>query len=67
MASYKETLIKTLIWRVIATILTIITGWAVTGNFKFGLAIGGIEVIIKMIGYFLFERVWDKIKVGDKK
>ena len=67
MASYKETLIKTLIWRVIATVLTILTGWAVTGNFKFGLAIGGIEVIIKMIGYFLFERVWDKIKVGDKK
>lgn len=65
MASYKETLIKTLIWRTIATILTILTGWAVTGNYKFGLAIGGIEVIIKMVGYFLFERVWDKIKVGD--
>tara|TARA_X000001316_G_C922073_1_gene36865 strand:- start:2733 stop:2936 length:204 start_codon:yes stop_codon:yes gene_type:complete len=67
MASYKETLIKTLIWRVIATALTILTGWAVTGNYKFGLAIGGIEVIIKMVGYFLFERVWDKIKVGNKK
>ena len=61
MASYKETLIKTLIWRVIATILTILTGWAVTGNYKFGLVIGGIEVIIKMVGYFLFERVWTKI------
>lgn len=60
MASYKETLIKTLIWRFIATVLTILTGWAVTGNYKFGLAIGGIEVIIKMVGYFLFERVWDK-------
>mgnify|MGYP002624418509 FL=1 len=67
MASYKETLIKTLIWRFIATVLTILTGWAVTGNYKFGLAIGGIEVIIKMVGYFLFERVWDKIKVGNKK
>lgn len=62
MASYKETLIKTLIWRVIATILTILTGWAVTGNYKFGLAIGGIEVIIKMVGYFLFERTWEKFK-----
>ena len=60
MASYKETLIKTLIWRFIATVLTILTGWAVTGNYKFGLAIGGIEVIIKMVGYFLFERIWDK-------
>lgn len=67
MASYKETLVKTVVWRVIATILTILTGWVVTGNYKFGLAIGGIEVIIKMAGYFAFERIWDKIKVGDKK
>jgi uncharacterized membrane protein len=61
MASYKETLIKTIVWRFIATILTILTGWAVTGNYKFGLAIGGIEIVIKMVGYFLFERFWDKI------
>jgi uncharacterized membrane protein len=61
MASYKETLIKTLIWRTIATLITVLTGWAVTGNYKFGLAIGGIEVIIKMVSYFLFERLWDKI------
>lgn len=61
MVSYKETLIKTLIWRTIATIITVLTGWAVTGNYKFGLAIGGIEVIIKMVSYFLFERLWDKV------
>jgi len=61
MASYKETLIKTLIWRTIATILTILTGWAVTGNYKFGLVIGGIEVVIKLISYFIFERLWDKV------
>lgn len=62
MVSYKETLVKTIAWRIIATILTILTGWAVTGNYKFGLAIGGIEVIVKMVGYFLFERMWDNRK-----
>tara|TARA_E500000318_G_C3549118_1_gene208072 strand:+ start:1242 stop:1436 length:195 start_codon:yes stop_codon:yes gene_type:complete len=62
MVSYKETLIKTLIWRVIATVFSILTGWAVTGNFKFGLAIGSIEVILKTVGYFLFERFWNKFK-----
>ena len=61
MASYKETLLKTIIWRTIATLLTILTGWAVTGNYKFGLAIGGIEVVIKLISYFIFERLWDKV------
>ena len=64
--SYKETLVKTLIWRVIATFITMLTGWLVSGNWKFGLAIGGIDTIIKTIGYFGYERAWYKIK-GDNK
>jgi len=62
MASYKDTLIKTLIWRVIATSITILTGWLVSGNWKFGLAIGGIDTILKTVGYFSFERFWEKYK-----
>lgn len=58
MVNYKETLVKTLIWRVIATTITILTGWIVSGNWKFGLAIGGIDTIIKTISYFGYERVW---------
>ncbi len=61
MASYKETLIKTLIWRVIATTITIFTGWLVSGSWKFGLVIGSIDTLIKTVGYFSYERVWDKI------
>ena len=62
MASYKTTLIKTLIWRVIATSITILTGWAVSGNWKFGLAVGSIDTVLKTIGYFGFERFWKKNK-----
>tara|TARA_B100001094_G_C17803004_1_gene610024 strand:+ start:105 stop:296 length:192 start_codon:yes stop_codon:yes gene_type:complete len=62
MRSYKDTLIKTLIWRVIATSVTILTGWLVSGNWKFGLAIGGIDTILKTVGYFSFERFWEKYK-----
>jgi uncharacterized membrane protein len=60
MASYKETIVKTLIWRVIATSITILTGWIVSGNWKFGLAIGSIDTVIKTVGYFSFERLWVK-------
>ena len=59
MASYKETLVKTLIWRIIATSITILSGWFVSGNWKFGLIIGGIDTVLKTIGYFSFERIWD--------
>ena len=49
MASYKQTLIKTFIWRIIATSITIGTGWLISGNWKFGLAVGSIDTIIKTI------------------
>lgn len=52
---------KTISWRIIGTIDTMIIGWIVSGNLKIGLAIGGIEVITKMILYFLHERLWFKI------
>jgi uncharacterized membrane protein len=60
MASYKQTLIKTFIWRIIATSITIGTGWLISGNWKFGLAVGSIDTVIKTIGYFTYERAWIK-------
>ena len=60
MSSYKETLVKTLIWRVIATSITIFSGWLISGSWKFGLAVGGIDTVLKTIGYFSYERVWIK-------
>jgi uncharacterized membrane protein len=42
-----------------------ILGWIVTGDLKLGLAIGGFEVITKMLLYYLHERAWYKyIKFG---
>tara|TARA_R110000764_G_scaffold211369_1_gene297444 strand:- start:198 stop:389 length:192 start_codon:yes stop_codon:yes gene_type:complete len=60
MKSYKKTLLKTIIWRSIATMITILSGWLVSGNWKFGLTIGGIDTIFKTVGYFYFERLWEK-------
>jgi len=61
MVSYKKTIIKTLIWRVVATSITIFTGWAVSGDWRFGLAVGSIDTVIKTIGYFSYERLWIKL------
>jgi uncharacterized membrane protein len=63
--SPKRHLAKTITWRLIGTIDTIILSWIITGQFTVGLAIGGVEVISKMILYFLHERVWYRyIKYG---
>jgi uncharacterized membrane protein len=60
MVSYKRHVAKTLSWRIVGTIDTIILSWLITGSWKLGLSIGGVEVVTKMILYFLHERVWYK-------
>ena len=58
MVSYKRHLAKTITWRVVGTIDTIVLSWLITGSLATGLSIGGIEVFTKMILYFLHERTW---------
>jgi uncharacterized membrane protein len=53
-------LAKTITWRILGSIDTMIISWFITGNLKMGLAIGGVEVLTKMILYFLHERAWWK-------
>ncbi len=61
----KRHLAKTMTWRIVGTIDTMIIGWLVSGNALVGLSIGGTEVITKMLLYFLHERAW--FKYGYKK
>ena len=58
MVSYKRHLAKTISWRIVGTIDTMVISWIITGSLAIGAAIGGVEVITKMILYFLHERTW---------
>ena len=62
MASYKNTLKKTISWRIVGTIDTMVLAWLITGNLKVGLAIGGVETVTKLILYFIHERAWSAIE-----
>lgn len=57
----KIALLKTISWRIIGTIDTMIISFILTGNFTVALGIGGIEVISKMVLYYFHERAWNKI------
>lgn len=56
----KRHIFKSVSWRIVGTIDTMILGWVVTGNPFTGLKIGLLEVLTKMTLYFLHERVWYK-------
>ena len=62
--SHKRHLIKTVSWRFIGTLDTVMLSWFISGNALIGLKIGGLEIVTKMILYYIHERVWYKINFG---
>ena len=49
---------KGISWRLIGTLDTIIISYFVTGQMKFALSIGTVEVFTKIILYYFHERAW---------
>lgn len=65
MVHVKRHIAKTISWRAVGTLDTIVLAGLISGDWKVGAAIGGAEVLTKMLLYFLHERVWYKfIKYG---
>ncbi len=65
--SRKRHLAKTITWRILGSIDTIIIGWVVSGDPLIGLSIGVTEVLTKLILYYIHERVWFKSNFEAKK
>ena len=57
----KVSLLKTISWRIIGTIVTIIIAYFFTGKIDVALGIGSFEAIAKMVFYYLHERAWVKL------
>ena len=66
-SSRKRHLAKTISWRMVGTVDTMLLAWIITGNPLTGLKIGLAEVITKMLLYYLHERAWYKIDFGIKE
>lgn len=63
----RRSVVKAITWRSLATLDTIVIAFFVTGGqWNQALAIGGLEVVTKMIFYFFHERAWNQTKWGKK-
>lgn len=62
--SLKRHIAKTITWRIVGTADTMMVAWFISGNPLTGVKIGGLEVITKMVLYFLHERTWFKVNYG---
>ena len=61
-----RSVLKSISWRFCATITTAVIVFVITGRVDIALIVSGIEVVVKIVIYFLHERLWDKIKFGKK-
>ena len=59
-----RSVLKSITWRVTATLTTVIIARVITGDIEAALKIGSIEVVLKMIIYYLHERVWQVVPRG---
>jgi uncharacterized membrane protein len=62
--SNARSLVKAISWRIWGTIDTFVISYVILGKAKLALAISGIEILTKILGYYVHERVWNKIKWG---
>lgn len=59
--SIKKSILKTVSWRVVALIITVVIALVLTGSIQLALSVGVCDLLVKSIGYFIHERVWNKI------
>jgi uncharacterized membrane protein len=66
MESHIRTIVKSITWRAIAIIVAFFVAYSFT---KKPIESGGIAIVvnlINMIGYYIHERVWNRINFGRK-
>ncbi len=57
---------KMAVWRVLASLDTMLLAWIFTGDISTAISIGSAEVFTKLVLYFLHERFWLFVKTGTR-
>ncbi len=64
METHLRTVAKTLSWRFLATIVTSVLVWMLTGKLELGLSVGILDCLSKIIIYYVHERLWVHVSFG---
>ncbi len=62
-----RSVVKTISWRALGTLDTMVISFIVTGSMGMAAAIGSIELVTKMVLYYFHERAWSKTSFGIEK
>ena len=61
----KRHVAKSLSWRFIGSLDTLLFAWLVTGNFSAGLNVSLVTTITKLVWYYIHEQFWFKSSIAD--
>ena len=62
----KRSVAKSIVWRVICIVVSVITSFFLTGRWDVAVAIGTVYNVITMVLYYFHERLWNRISWGTK-
>ena len=61
---HRRSVLKAISWRIIATSVTMFLVYIFTGQLVLMVGVGFFDVVLKLVFYFLHERVWNRIEFG---
>lgn len=64
--SHTRTILKTFSWRVVATLITMFVAFVITKKTQHALEIGVADTLIKLFAYYGHERIWVRLRIGQK-
>ncbi len=65
MKIFKRHVAKSLTWRLIGTLDTLVFSWLITGDLGEGLSISGFTTFTKLVWYYMHERLWYNSLITD--
>lgn len=65
MNSKFKSALKSVTWRITASATTMLLVYFMSGDLKVASAVASAEIFVKMIVYYIHERVWEKVPVQD--
>ncbi len=67
MESHRRSIVKTISWRIIATLVTFLVAYLLTKEAVLSISISFGDALIKMGAFYSHERLWNRIGFGRKK
>jgi uncharacterized membrane protein len=63
-ARHRRSIAKSISWRTLGSLDTFVLGFLITGNAFWAGSIASLEVLTKLVLYYLHERAWGHIRWG---